>query len=183
MCAVVMRIPKYSGSANRTAARIRPRSLQMCMADNRRYVNTESPAHLPEIQGFRQQESGCPRTGITSECVSQTTPGRSSGYTGSKRKSSTLGPEESSKKDRVWIGGAWAGGGVLRLARHNPRWLSIFLMTAGFSIKAMTFMLPEHFGHMRGSTSYIFWINRAQLLRQTRFAFIYVDANRLKAYS
>ena len=51
-------------------------------------------------------------------------------------------------------------GGALFLLRHS----SILFTSEGSVITAMIFILLLHFGHIRGSTSYTFWISRAQLL-------------------
>jgi hypothetical protein len=48
---------------------------------------------------------------------------------------------------------------------HGPRCLIIFFMTSSSSMKAKILIRPLHLGHVKGSTSYIFWINLAPFFR------------------
>ena len=63
------------------------------------------------------------------------------------------------------FGGSVALGGGLAFLFQRPRCLRIFFMTSSFSMTLLTFIPPEHLGHVSGSTSYIFWIRRAQFFR------------------
>ena len=60
-------------------------------------------------------------------------------------------------------GGSCIFGGGLDRTCQSPRCSSIARITWRSSIALMTRIFPWHFGQIRGSTSYIFWISRAQL--------------------
>ena len=63
---------------------------------------------------------------------------------------------------RSWAGGPWLW------VSHSPRCFNIFLIIRSSSINAMILMGPRHFGRISGSTSWIFWIRRAQFCLNVR---------------
>jgi hypothetical protein len=50
-------------------------------------------------------------------------------------------------------GNGYPAGGLCTRASQRPRWVRIFAMTAGCSMKAMMRIAPAQRGHTRGSTS------------------------------
>jgi len=60
------------------------------------------------------------------------------------------------------FGGSWILGGGLDRTSQRPRCIRISRITNGSSMKLMMRMVPLHLGQIKGSTSYIFWISRAQ---------------------
>ena len=76
-----------------------------------------------------------------------------------QRKTAALGGGSSMPRSSQTLEAGFRGG-ARELTSHNPRCFRIFSMTARSSIKAMTRIVPPHFGHRRGSTSYFFWMSR-----------------------
>ncbi len=70
-------------------------------------------------------------------------------------------------------------GGALASLSHRPRCLSIFSITCSSSMKLNILIDPEHLGHVNGSTSYIFWMRRAQFFL---YAFDDPSDSRMEGY-